>query len=216
MDNISINTHSSIRINDAGKVFYFDPFKIENQYNDADYIFVTHDHYDHLDPISIANVETNNTKIICPESIVKKVINDCEINDISKVISVNPNMEIEIEDNIKVKTTYAYNKGREFHKKSYNWVGYILYVDNNSYYVAGDTDFVDELKNIICDVALVPIGGTYTMDIYEAANFINLIRPKVVIPTHYGSIVGDKSDGKKFIDIINSEIVAKELIEFKS
>ena len=82
MDNkIKINAHSSIRINDGGKVFYFDPFKLEGRYSDADYIFITHDHYDHFDPRSISNIRKSDTRYICPKSIAKEVASDASIED---------------------------------------------------------------------------------------------------------------------------------------
>lgn len=213
---IKINTHSSIRINDGGKVFYFDPFNLEGRYSDADYIFVTHDHYDHLDPKSISNVRKSDTKFICPKSIIKTFLSDCGIKDRSSVIEVNPGDKVDIEANIAIKVVPAYNIDKKFHKKEYNWVGYILNVGGFRYYVAGDTDVTEEAKVVSCDVALVPIGGTYTMTCEEAAELINKIRPKIAIPTHYGSIVGEEELGKKFLSLIDTEIEAKELIDFDS
>ena len=93
-----------------------------------------------------------------------------------------------------------------------NYVGYILDMDGTSYYIAGDTDLTEESREVKADIAFVPIGGTYTMDKVEAATLINIIKPKLVIPTHYGSIVGNKTDGEDFKGLISDDIQCKILI----
>lgn len=198
---ISINTQSSIRI-ESKKIIYFDPYKIEDKVNDADYIFITHNHYDHFDIDSINNIKKETTKLIVPLSMKSDVNN---IVDSSNILYVLPNTECKIDD-ISFKTTYSYNINKEFHKKENNFVGYILDFDGDSYYVAGDTDFLEENKEINVDVAIIPIGGKFTMDYKEAADFINTIKPKKVIPTHYGSIIGDKELGKDFANLIDYSI----------
>lgn len=211
---IKINTHSSIRINDGGKVFYFDPFKLEGRYSDADYIFITHDHYDHLDPKSITNIRKDDTKFVCPKSIARTLTSDCSIKDPAKVIEVDTKDKRELEDGITIETIPAYNVNKNFHQKKFSWVGYILEVNGTRYYIAGDTDITEENKKVKCDIALVPIGGTYTMTVEKATELINTIKPKIAIPTHYGSIVGEESLGKKFVELVDTSIEAKELIDF--
>ena len=215
MDNkIKINTHSSIRIEDGGKVFYFDPFKIEEKICDADFIFVTHDHYDHMDPISIDNVRKDETKFICPESIVRNLSSAVEIRDTSCIIQMKPYDKMKFSDDIEAEAIPAYNIGKPFHQKQFNWLGYILNVSGTKHYIAGDTDATDEASEISCDVALIPIGGTYTMDVNEAVKLVNTIKPKLAIPIHYGSIVGDKTLGKNFISLVDKNIEAREYINF--
>lgn len=80
-------------------------------------------------------------------------------------------------------------------------------LDGERIYIAGDTDNIDEIQDISCDVALIPIGGTYTMNYKEAAKLANVIEAKIIIPTHYGSIVGKKSDGEKFAKLIENKEV---------
>ena len=213
---IRINTHSSIRIEDGGKVFYFDPFKLEGRYSDADYIFVTHDHYDHLDPKSIANIRKSGTKFICPKSISKVLASDASIKDMADIYEMEPYEKLELDKGISVEAIPAYNVDKKFHQKENNWLGFILGVNNTRYYIAGDTDLTEDNKKISCDVALVPVGGTYTMTVNEAAKLINTIKPKLAIPTHYGSIVGEESLGKEFISLIDEGIEAKEIIDFDS
>lgn len=207
--NITINCHSSIKINGDKKI-YFDPYEIKNKTSDADYIFITHDHYDHLDIESIKNVINENSIVIIPTSVPTKQLAPAVRED--QIISVCPNEQYCI-DGINVLTVPSYNTNKDFHKKMYNWVGYIIEVNEEKIYVAGDTDINDDIKKVKCDIALVPIGGTYTMTYQEAAELINIIRPKIVIPTHYGKIVGEKEDANLFKELLNKDIECHLLIK---
>ena len=205
-DNIEVNTQSSIRI-ENDKVVYFDPFKIEDIKNDADIIFITHAHYDHMDEESINKVKNDNTVVVAPKS-MEEDIKNIEFKD---YIFLNPNEESNI-DNIIIKTIPAYNIEKPFHSKSNNWLGYVVTINDVTYYVAGDTDKTEEAEKVKCDIALVPIGGHFTMDINDAAKLVEIINPKVVIPTHYGSIVGNVDDGKKLKELLantNVEVIEK-------
>ena len=83
--------------------------------------------------------------------------------------------------------------------------------NNITYYIAGDTDKTDESLNVKCDIAFVPIGGYYTMDVKEAEELLRIINPKIVIPIHYGSIIGDKAAGKELKDNLSDTQI--EVIE---
>ena len=194
MENIIINTQSSIKINNI----YFDPFKIENENHDASFIFITHSHYDHFDIDSINKVKNNNTIIIIPD--------DDEIK--SKLDNYNivlPNNTYEI-NNLLIETIPSYNINKKFHPKGNNWLGYIITINNERYYIMGDSDITDESKLVHCDYLFIPIGGTYTMDYKEASELTNIIKPKIVFPTHFGSIVGEKEDYDKFKELVNNNI----------
>lgn len=206
---IEVLCHSSIRI-EKGKTIYFDPFKINKNYNDADIIFITHDHYDHYSEEDIDKVIKEDTIIIVPEGLKAKLLE----KGIKKenIITVKPGEKKEVKG-IKFETIPAYNINKAFHPKENGWVGYIIEIDGISYYIAGDTDITKENKNVKCDIAFVPVGGTYTMDYKEAASLINEIEPKIAIPIHYGSIVGTKEDGIKFSKLVNHEIKTEILIK---
>ena len=201
---IEINCHSSIKII-KGKTIYIDPFRIEKEQNDANLILITHDHYDHYSEEDIKKVINENTIVVVPKT-MKFGINAKE------VIYVEPNKQYEILG-IKIKTIPAYNINKHFHPKENQWVGYILEIENEKYYIAGDTDITPENKQVKCDIALVPVGGTYTMTYEEAANLINTIKPQLAIPTHYGCIVGNKDDGIKFKELLNADINCEILIK---
>lgn len=203
---IEVFSQSSIKIV-SNKIYYFDPYKIDNKMSDADYIFITHDHYDHFDLSSINNIINESTMLIIPACLEDRVKTIT-----SKYIIVYPSKEYEV-DKIHFNTVPSYNVDKNYHLKDMNYVGYIVNIKNNKVYVMGDTDVVDEIKDISCDVCFVPIGGTYTMNYKEASNYINMIKPKEVIPIHYGSIVGNKDLGLKFSKLVSSNINVRVFIK---
>ena len=202
LNNIEVLYHSSIRINKE-KTIYIDPFKIDRNYNDADIIFVTHDHYDHYSEEDIDKVINENTVIVIPEELLTKVLKK-GINK-EAIVTVEPNKKYMVQG-IKFETIPAYNINKTFHPKENDWVGYVIEINGVKYYIAGDTDITEENKRVKCDVAFVPVGGTYTMDFEEAAQLVNEIQPKVAVPIHYGSVVGTKQDAEKFVKLLHTNI----------
>ena len=209
LDNIEVLYHSSIRIK-KDLVIYFDPFKINKEYNDADIIFITHNHYDHYSPEDIKKVRKKDTVVVAPIDLLDDLLLLLFAKE--SIILVKPDEKYNVKG-IDFKTIRAYNINKNFHLKEYNWVGYLVTIKDIIYYIAGDTDVTDENKQVKCDVAFVPVGGTYTMDYKEAAKFVNEIKPKIAVPTHYGEVVGSKEDGKNFSRLLNSNIKYKIYIE---
>ena len=202
LENIEVLYHSSIKIAKE-KIIYIDPFKINKNYNDADIIFITHDHYDHYSEEDIDKVINEKTTIVIPEELLTKLLRK-GINR-SDLITVEPNKKYTVQG-IKFETIPAYNVNKTFHPKENEWVGYIIEIKGIRYYIAGDTDITDENRKVKCDVAFVPVGGTYTMNFKEAAELINEIKPKVAVPIHYGSVVGTKQDAVNFVELLEQEI----------
>ena len=207
---ISVNIQSSILISGNVKI-YFDPIKMDRKY-DADYIFITHSHYDHFSKEDILNIKNDNTVIIGPYDIYDKCL-EMGFKEFN-VFRVKPYEEYNF-GVIKFKTVPAYNVSKPFHPKENNWVGYVLEFEGNKYYIAGDTDVLDEnlimLENI--DVAFIPISGVYTMDALEAAGYVNNIKPKEVVPIHYGMVAFDEKDLDNFINNVDSNIKVDTLLE---
>ena len=202
LENVEVLSHSSIRINKE-KIIYIDPFKINKNYNDADIIFITHDHYDHYSEEDIDKVIGENTTIVIPEELLTKLLKKGIQK--STIITVEPNKEYMIQG-IKFETIPAYNTNKAFHPKKNEWVGYVIEIQGSKYYIAGDTDITEENRKVKCDVAFVPVGGTYTMDFKEAAQLINEIQPKIAVPIHYGSVVGTEQDAIDFIRLLHPNI----------
>ena len=194
---IKINSHSSIRIA-SDRIIYFDPFQIEEESHDADIIFITHDHYDHFSIEDIRKVEKEDTVYVIP---------DCMYNLLGgeNVVVIQPR-EKTIVEGLDVYAVPSYNLNKPFHPLNKGYVGYLVRIEDKAVYVAGDCDMNEDNRKIRCDIALVPIGGKYTMDVNEAAELINFIRPELVIPTHYGSIVGEKDAGERFAELVDRQI----------
>ena len=202
-EKIEVNLQSSIRIKDNKNTIYFDPFKISEERHDADMILITHDHFDHLDIDSINNLMHDETLVVVPNSIMSECIK--KGIPTNQLISVSPNKKYNILGYF-IDTIPSYNIEKEFHPKNKNYVGYLITMNDEKIYVSGDTDMTSENKKVKCDIALVPIGGTYTMDYTEAAKLINIIKPKTVIPTHYKTVVGSDEDAKKFSELLDKDI----------
>ncbi len=195
IENIQVFTQNSIRIDSRFGPIYIDPIEMEDEPHDATYIFITHDHYDHFSPKDIKRIANQNTILIVPEKMAGKA--DELSGSVGKIDTVKPEIYREI-NGLEFETVKAYNVIKFFHPKSAEWVGYILRIDGKRIYIAGDTDLTKEAKAVKCDIALVPIGGTYTMNPKKAADLINTIRPEIAIPVHYGTIVGKPEDEDEF------------------
>ena len=209
LGNIEVLYHSSIKIN-KGVIIYFDPFKIDREYHDADMIFITHSHYDHYSEEDILKVRKESTRVVAPVDLLDNLLTLGFTKESITIVKPNENYNV---NGLTFKTVPAYNTNKNFHPKSNNWVGYLLTLNDTVYYIAGDTDITEENKQVKCDVAFVPIGGTYTMNYKEAAELINEIKPKIAVPTHYASIVGSLEDGKNFGKLLNSDIECKIYIK---
>ena len=195
--------HSTVKIEDDGLVIYVDPYMIDKNYNDADYIFITHSHYDHYSMEDIDKVINDNTVLVITSDLEEKVEKYP-----NEYIVVYPNEEYDLK-NISFKTISAYNLNKQFHPKENDWVGYVIYLNGVSYYIAGDTDITEEARKVKADIVFVPVGGTYTMTATEAASLVNEIKPKNVVPIHYGVIVGSKEDATSFKNELNEEITCE-------
>ena len=210
-DRIEVFTHSSIRIKGNSTTIYVDPFKIREEFHDADYVFVTHQHYDHFSIEDILKVATADTILVVPESMVDDAM---EIErSVKEIVTVRPGENKDIAG-LSVEAVHAYNNIKPFHPKRAQWVGYVLTVDDKRIYIAGDTGLTRESKEVKCDIAMVPIGGTYTMDAKRAAELINVIKPEVAIPIHYGSVVGKPSDAAHFADLVKEPVKVVTKIQY--
>ncbi|MBQ8598248.1 MAG: MBL fold metallo-hydrolase [Lachnospiraceae bacterium] len=198
MDNIFVNTRSSIKLTGT-KTIYFDPLDIEGEPHDADMVFVTHEHYDHFSPDDIKKVLKKDTQIIVPSVMLDMVMkNNFPIQTFH---GIRPG-EKQNFDGVKCQGIPAYNIDKAFHPKTNQWLGYLVELDGKTYYAMGDTDATPEAASVDADVVFIPIGGKYTMDDAEAAEFINENQPGLVVPIHYG----DPGVGERFIKLLRDEI----------
>lgn len=211
LDFIEVLTHSSIRIKGEVGTIYVDPFNIKDELNDADFVFVTHPHYDHFSIKDLRKVINPETIMVVPARMEDDAL-ELE-REVKEVMAVKPGGSYEA-GNLKFETVAAYNTIKPFHPRRAEWVGYILVVDGKRIYIAGDTGATKEAKAVKCDVALLPVGGTYTLDTKRAAELVNTIKPEYAIPTHYGTIVGRKTDGKTFANLVKEPVKVVEKIQY--
>lgn len=204
---LTVNCQSSIKIT-GEKIIYFDPLKVEESH-DADLILITHSHWDHFSKEDILKIKKESTKIIAPKDSKEEILTLGFTE--SNIYIVEPDKEFSLHG-ILIKTVPAYNKTKTFHPKENKWLGYVVKIEDTIYYVMGDTDALEENKNITCDVLCIPIGGTYTMNATEAAEFTNILNPKKVIPIHYGLVVGTEYDLDTFKQLLNRKIEVEEKI----
>ncbi|MBR5339668.1 MAG: MBL fold metallo-hydrolase [Lachnospiraceae bacterium] len=195
LENVRILIHSAIRI-EGSKVLYFDPFHLAEEPHDADFIFITHDHFDHFSAEDVKKVASEKT-ILCAPLSCKESIEKSEVLPKENLVWLKPG-DSAVFGGIKVLSVAAYNIGKKFHPKENGWLGYVVTMDGVSYYVAGDTDVTPELLSVKADVALLPVGGTYTMTAEEAAEAALHMDIQTAVPTHFADIVGTPLDGPRF------------------
>ena len=195
--------HDAFRI--AGsKVIYTDPYKVSKR-DEADIVLLSHEHFDHLSLDDLNKVVFPGTTIVasplCKDGLKSVKAKETKFLDPGGKYSVG---KIEIE----AFPAYNLNKFREpghvFHPKEGKGLSFVFQMDGTRVYYAGDTDFIPEMKSIKCDVALLPVSGTYVMTAVEAAEAAAAINPKLAVPMHFGAIVGNDADAKKFKSLVKN------------
>jgi L-ascorbate metabolism protein UlaG (beta-lactamase superfamily) len=204
---VSWTGHDGFRIvgsdnHNRQRIIYIDPYQLSNKYqsqNDADIVFVSHDHFDHMSIDDLRQIINDDTSIIAAKECLEK-LKELKMKDVK---GIKPGEKIIAKD-LSIEAVHAYNTNKKFHPKSDDKVGFVISITNNRIYHAGDTDLIPEMESIRPDIAFVPVSGTYVMNAEEAAKAVNeLLRPKkIAIPMHYGAIVGTEADAKKFKNLV--------------
>jgi L-ascorbate metabolism protein UlaG (beta-lactamase superfamily) len=189
--------HASFRICHKDTVIYIDPWKLKQQPHDATLVLVSHSHEDHYSAGDIAKVRKPDTKLVASADVVQKE---------GAGEALTPGLTVEV-PGARVTGVPAYNHNKRFHPRQNMWLGFVIEVGGNRIYYAGDTDLTDEMKSLEnIDIALLPVGGTYTMDATEAAEATKHFKPEMAIPYHWGDIVGRQSDAEKFKELAACDV----------
>ncbi len=199
LENIHRIVHDCFRF-DGPLTVYTDPFRLPDKLPQADVVLISHEHFDHCSPEDLAKIAKKDTVYVASESCKGKIKGDVRL--------VKPGQQLEVRG-ITIETVPAYNTNKNFHPRNAGHVGYIFTLEGQRIYFAGDTDHIPEMKNIRCDIALLPVSGTYVMTVDEAVAAANDIKPKTVIPMHYGAIVGSDNDPLAFKKKYKGETVIK-------
>ncbi len=193
--------HDTFLIDYENKAIYIDPYQLKGNPPKADYIFITHSHYDHFSKEDIDKIIRDDTVIIGPADVISEV-------KTGKTVLAEIGKENKL-DGFSFKSIPAYNTNKEFHPKANKWVGYIIDIGGVKIYHAGDTDRIPEMKGLGVDIALLPVSGTYVMTAEEAVEAAKDIKPDIAIPMHYGAIVGSSVDAEKFAELLKGNIQVK-------
>jgi L-ascorbate metabolism protein UlaG (beta-lactamase superfamily) len=200
--------HASFLI-EAGKNIWIDPYNLPEKAPQADIILVTHDHRDHYSPGDMKRILKPSTVVVSIKAVTEKLSKDIKH---TRVVKAGDTLTVE---GIHIEVVPAYNIGKDFHPREKGYVGYIVHVDGRTIYHAGDTDNIPEMKRIRPDVALLPAGGTYTMDAVEAAKAAEALEAGVAIPMHWGTIVGSIEDARLFKTTCKVPVVILEVETMK-
>jgi len=195
--------HASFRIEGAKSTIYIDPWKLEGAVP-ADLVCITHSHFDHLSGQDVEKISKPSTVIVGPA--------DCKSQFGAAFKAIAPGGKLTVGD-VTVEAVPAYNIGKDFHPKKNGWVGYVVTVDGVRIYHAGDTDMIPEMADIKADVALLPVGGTYTMTVQQAAQAVDKIKPQIAVPMHCGDIVGTLGDRQTFESLSGTPVVILEITQ---
>lgn len=200
--------HDTFRI--AGsKVIYTDPYKVTKR-DEADIVLISHEHFDHLSLEDLEKVITPGTTIVasplCKDGLKSVRVKEVRFLDPGGKHAVGTPKSGEVE----IQAVPAYNltkfrePGKTFHPKGEKRLGFVFKMDGTTVYFAADADFIPEMKSIQCDIALLPVSGTYVMTAEEAAEAAAALNPRIAVPMHYGAIVGSEEDAKRFKSLVKN------------
>jgi L-ascorbate metabolism protein UlaG (beta-lactamase superfamily) len=189
--------HDSFRIKVPEGVIYIDPWKLRRA-EPADLVLITHEHHDHFSADDVKKLLKSDTTIVTVAAVAKQLIGTpYPLLGEGDVRTVKPGDTLKVRG-ITIEAVPAYNPVKQFHPKAAGHVGFIITAGGRRIYHAGDTDVIPEMADIRTDVALLPVGGKFTMTASEAAQAANLIKPKVAVPMHWGDIIGTLADAEAF------------------
>lgn len=206
-ENVHWLGHSSFRV-DGTKTVYFDPWKLPRNSKRADVIFISHEHFDHCSAQDLRLISTKDTVIISDKASGKQL--EGQKIQCKEIKALSPGESAQVGE-IKIEAVPSYNTNKSFHTRNSQKLGFVVTIEGLTIYFAGDTDYIPEMKDCRCDLALLPVSGIYVMDAEEAAQAALEIKPKLAIPMHYGEVAGSAADAMKFKDLLAGKVEVKIL-----
>jgi L-ascorbate metabolism protein UlaG (beta-lactamase superfamily) len=183
--------HASFRLATEDVVLYIDPWKLPSAQPDANLVFASHGHFDHWSADDVAAVSQDTTTVVGPPDVVESLPGGRVLRPGERVESTGACIE----------AVPAYNIDKDFHPKANGWLGAVIALGGTRVYYAGDTDRIPEMDALSeVDVALLPVGGTYTMNAAQAAEACQAIGARIALPYHWGDIIGTEADAQSFVD----------------
>jgi L-ascorbate metabolism protein UlaG (beta-lactamase superfamily) len=193
---------ATVRFVYQGHVIYIDPYQL-NSSDSADLILITHDHGDHLSLPDIARIARGTTRFVAAEACTDKL----KKAGYNNILSISPGSKITLLG-LGITAVPAYNLTKQMHPKSKNFVGFVIDFDGIQVYHTGDTERIPEMKEIRCDIILLPLGQTYTMNsVEEAVGALLDTKATVAIPIHWGLYEGSAEDAGKFGELLKAKNV---------
>ena len=207
--------HSGFQIKNS-KIIYIDPYNIKEGLEKADIILITHSHYDHCSFADLEKIMQEGTRVIAPADCQSTI---AKFKIPVKIELIEPHGEINLGE-VKISALPAYNKDKHFHAQNELWVGYVIKMNDAIIYHAGDTDVIPEMQKLTGYkqqgkefVALLPVGGRFTMSAEEAAEAAEIIKPTLAIPMHWGSIIASEKEAQEFVELCKEKGVRAEILE---
>jgi L-ascorbate metabolism protein UlaG (beta-lactamase superfamily) len=192
LDHLHWIGHDSFRL-DSPSMLYIDPWRLPEGSPAADIILVSHEHHDHFSPEDIARILKPGTQLLASAGVAEKFGSQADVLNPGDGRSLGA---------VKIESVPAYNLEKPFHPRAANHLGFIIEIAGERLYFAGDTDLIPEMDDIECDIALLPVSGTYVMDVDEAVRAVGVLMPQVAIPMHYGAgVVGTEADAARFQEL---------------
>jgi L-ascorbate metabolism protein UlaG (beta-lactamase superfamily) len=193
--------HASFLL-DGPPAIYIDPTSLGSEPPAADVILISHEHQDHFMPAAIEQISTPQTVILASQRVAERLAGMEGLA--AEVRAMQPGEEATV-GGVTIETLPAYNIDKSYHPRTAGNLGFIVTWGGERLYFAGDTDHIPEMADVECDVALLPIGGTYTMDVEEAAAAAADIGPRVAVPMHVRS-----ADPEQFRELCDCPVVILE------
>jgi L-ascorbate metabolism protein UlaG (beta-lactamase superfamily) len=201
LDGITWFRQSSVRIRRVGVELHVDPWGIKEE-SDADFILLTHPHYDTFSEDDIARVRGPNTIVVAPVSMRKQMDQIDHLMRPGDMVSL---------DGIDILAVPAFNTEKKFHPPEAGWLGYVFTIGETTFYHAGDTDLLDSMSDIRCDVAFLPCDRKYTMGPEDAARAAEACEAHVVIPVHWGGHAESRRNAERVADLFSGEVHLLEM-----